>query len=437
MNECTRFRSKLLLSASRGQILVLTCFALVSTLAVGGFAVDVGLLWTTRRHMQTAADAGAIAGAWDLVNSSSSSVTADAKTATSQNGFQDGSTSTTSASTVSVTVDTPPPAGSGNYASNSGAVYVKISQNQPTQFLQFAGYKSIPMTASAVAMINNSGSCIYGLNATAPKTVWISGTTSFSSACGIYDNSDNSSSALVVSGNATVSTPTIGVVGGSTYNGGPTAPMATGIAAFTDPLADVPAPSYTDTCKGSFKNTNLGSGTYSSQEWCGGITVNAGATVTFNPGLYVINGGGITFNGGTISGSNVTFYLTGQNGSGGSAKDYAGVTINGNATVNFSAPCSGASSALGNSATGILFFQDRSITSTANNGSIINGGATSTYDGALYFSTTSLNFAGSSSSNGYMYLVANSLQLTGNSTIGANYACLSGGSLIKKVALVQ
>jgi hypothetical protein len=218
---------------SGGQILVLTCFAIVSTLAIAAFAVDVGLLWNTRRHMQTAADAGAIAGAWDLIDSNSANLTTDAKNETSQNGFTDGSSTTVSASTVSVTVASPPT--SGNFKSNNSAVYVSISQNQPTQFLKFVGYTSIPMSVSAVAIVNGSNNCIYALDPSKSKTINIAGTATFSATCSIYDNSQ-SSSALVAGGGGTISVPSIGVVGGTTVNGGASIPYTSGISSFNDPL---------------------------------------------------------------------------------------------------------------------------------------------------------------------------------------------------------
>jgi Putative Flp pilus-assembly TadE/G-like len=44
-----------------GQVLVFAAVGMVLFLAVAGLVIDLGLLWTTRRHMQTAADAAAIA----------------------------------------------------------------------------------------------------------------------------------------------------------------------------------------------------------------------------------------------------------------------------------------------------------------------------------------------------------------------------------------
>jgi Putative Flp pilus-assembly TadE/G-like len=46
-----------------GQTFLLVSIALVVVLGMAALAVDVGDLWTTRRLMQSAADAGAVAGA--------------------------------------------------------------------------------------------------------------------------------------------------------------------------------------------------------------------------------------------------------------------------------------------------------------------------------------------------------------------------------------
>jgi hypothetical protein len=127
----------------------------------------------------------------------------------------------------------------------------------------------------------------------------------------------------------------------------------------------------------------------------------------------------------------VTFYLTGANGNGSNAANYAGVTINGNATVNLSSPRTSS----GGSIAGMLFFQDRSITNGA--ASSINGSSGSTFSGALYFPTTPLSYAGTTGANMFTLLVADTLNFVGNSTVGNNFSCLANGSLIKDAALVQ
>ena len=77
--------------------------------------------------------------------------------------------------------------------------------------------------------------------------------------------------------------------------------------------------------------------------YCGGITVNGNATITLEPGTYYINGGDLTFNGNSTvqcdcvaAGSGVTFVFTNQGGNGQTGT----VTMNGNTTINLTAPIS-------------------------------------------------------------------------------------------------
>src|SRR5690242_17020037 len=401
----------------RGQILVLMAIALAVLAAFAALAIDVGNLWTTKRLMQTAADAAAIAAAHEVTQGAaagSSVVISAAQSAATQNGFTDGSGTPRSASPVSVTVNSPPL--SGPFAGDSSAVQIVITQTQPAYFMPVVGIKTVPISVTAVAMTKDSGSCIYSLDSSISGALTVSGTASISSACGAYVDS-TSSSALTINGGGTLNAPLVGVVGGTVVNGNSTTPPITGIASFADPLASVPAPTV-GSCKG-YKATNVTNGqvvAFDPGQYCGGIKITGG-TVTFNPGVYVIDGGGLSFTGGTITGQGVTFYLTGT-GNGSSPSAYGGVNISGGALTNLSAPTSGTYEA-------ILFFQDRSVTGTSVNGTSIVGSSGSTFDGALYFATTSLNYAGNSSSNGYTMLVADQLKITGNTTIGTNYTSLA------------
>jgi Flp pilus assembly protein TadG len=412
-----------------GQTFVLVSIALVVLIGVAALAVDVGDLWTTRRLMQSAADAGAVAGADEItLGGSSSAITAAAKDATSHNGFTDGAARPGTSNTVTVAVHNPPT--SGPFAANSNAVEVDVSQSQPTYFMKVLGWQAVPVSTTAIAVTTGSGSCIYSLDPHVSGAITVGGTATVGSACGLYDNSD-SSSALIVSGGGTITSPLVGVVGGTTVNGGGSTPPTTGIAQFGDPLAYIAAPSFDSSSCSSFSTQSL-SGSYSPQTFCGGIKINAGSTVTFSPGLYIVDGGGIQIVGGaTVSGTGVTFYLTGANKNDGNKKSYGGVSIASTATVNLSSPCNSSSGGI----PGMLFFQDRSETNGA--GSTINGSATSTFSGAIYFPTTSLSYAGSSGANMFTLLVSDTLSFLGNSSVGNNYSCLGTGSLIKDAALVQ
>jgi Flp pilus assembly protein TadG len=419
-------------STQSGQIIVLTGLSIVFFLALAGLAIDVGGLWNTKREMQTAADAAAIAAVNDLAVQNSTDVTADAKNASAKNGFTDGGTTSFSSSHVSVSVATPPT--SGTYKSNAGAVMVTVTQTQPTQFLQFVGFNTIPVSVSATGLTLTGGACIYSLDPSGSAAFDITGSSAVTSACGTYVDS-SSGSAAVASGGGTLTAPLLGVVGGTTINGGGSVPVTTSIPAFGDPLSYVSAPSV-GSC-GSYLGTSV-SGTpppLNPGLFCGGLKIKSGATVTLNPGLYVLNGGGLDIQG-NLTGNGVTFYLTGT--ASGPAK-YTGVTTNSSANITLKAPntCTAGAAPTGGSINGVLIFQGRSITGTSSNQSTINGSATSSFDGALYFPTTTLNYAGSSSASGYTYLVAYDLKIAGGATIGNNYSCLNGSaSIILNAALV-
>jgi uncharacterized membrane protein len=96
---------------------VLVAVAPVVLVGLVGIAIDSGVLWGTKRKMQTAADAAAVAGA--VASRDSQSVTSAADNMASLNGFTNGSNS------VSVTVTCP--YSSGSCAGISNCVKVNIT----------------------------------------------------------------------------------------------------------------------------------------------------------------------------------------------------------------------------------------------------------------------------------------------------------------------
>jgi hypothetical protein len=191
----------------------------------------------------------------------------------------------------------------------------------------------------------------------------------------------------------------------------------------TDPLANLPAPTfsgcnYTDAWYYNGATATLNPGVY-----CGGITASD-ATLTLNPGTYILNGDGlIVENSGSITGSGVFFYNTGVNG------QIAGpVTITGSGAVNLSAPTSGTYE-------GILFFQDRSVTYTTANSVSNAGGGTMT--GTFYFPTTAFTFAGSSAVSIYDAFVVNTLTITGASYLKQDTTGTYTGLTQSSAALIQ
>jgi Flp pilus assembly protein TadG len=252
----------------------------------------------------------------------------------------------------------------------------------PTTFMQVLGRTAMDIGARASVVTANDGlGCVLSLSPHASGAATAQGTTSVKlNGCSLYDNSDDAS-ALTVGGSATVSADFVGVVGGigsstgiTTVNG-----LRTRISPVADPYADVPMPSYSGCDQRNFnaKNTvTINPGVY-----CGGMGVNANAVLTLNPGMYILDGGGLTINGGaTVNGTGVTLVFTSSSG-----RDWASVTINGNANVNLTPMTYGPTR-------GIVIFADRN---TPQGTSFkFNGGANQYFAGAIYVPTGAINFAG-------------------------------------------
>jgi hypothetical protein len=404
---------------SRGQVIVLVCVSLVAMMGMIAVVTDFSFMQHQRNMMQTAADSAAMAGSEEL---SYGDMVAAGKADAATNGYTDGQSS------VTVTINNPP--STGPNSANSGYVEAIVSKPEPTYFLRALGVGTMTVSARAVAYEGNGPNCIYVLNPSAPAAFSANGNVDVNSGCGLLVDS-SSSTGLSVVGNVSITAPSIGVVGGYSSGGNSTLSPTPkiGVIPASDPLANVQAPTVGSCAHTNFSlNGNSGStgspyqlypGTY-----CGGISVHGNAVLFFNPGTYVLAGGGMSISANTtMTGAGLTFYNT--TGTGG----YGAISFNGNSTANFSAPTSGP-------LTGILFFQDRSIPSSGA-ASTISGNSSSTFDGAIYFPTTSVSFHGNSSANGYSIVVANLLTLSGNASLGSNYTSLTGGSPIKGTILAE
>jgi len=427
---------------ARGQILVLVAMLIVALMGFVALATDVGLLWSERLQMQTATDAAAVAAASAL--RSGTSVTSAAQNVASINGFTNGTNNAT------VTVSNPPT--TGTYSGNASYVEVLISQPEPTYFMRALGYSTVTVSTLAVSGSENSAGCIYALDPTAQNALSASNGINVTSSCGIFVDSNNSS-AMQVIGGSVLKTTGIGVVGeASVNNGGSVENMSGGaltisqnIAPLADPLAHITKPAVGSCTYTGTQNYNAYTATqsppYSGKYvvspgvYCGGINASNGISITFNPGTYILAGGGmsLTNGGGTVTGTDVTFFNTtgAKAGYSGANSAYAGINIANGVTVSFTAPTTGGT----NSLEGILFFQDSSIP-TGSAASYFAGGANMTLAGALYFPTTQLNY-----SNGinaaYTILVADTIVFTGGATMNNNYASLTDGSPIQSSSLYE
>ncbi|HZC46268.1 MAG TPA: pilus assembly protein TadG-related protein [Candidatus Acidoferrum sp.] len=412
-------KNKIAAKKPRGQVMVLICVSLVALMGMVAVVTDFSFMQHQKNMMQTAADSAAMAAAEEL-NYGDQVAAGKADAAT--NGYTDG------ASSVTVAINSPP--SSGPNTANSGYVEAIVSRPEPTYFLRVLGVNTMTVSTRAVAYEGNGPNCIYVMDPTASGALAVNGDVTIASSCGLLVDS-SSSSGLMAVGNVTVTAPDIGVVGNYTSTGNvsfsPTPKI--GAIAATDPLASIQEPTVGSCAHTSFSlNGNSGSSSAPYQlypgTYCGGISIHGNAVLHFNAGTYVLAGGGMNISANTtMTGTGVTFYNT--TGTGG----YGPITLNGNTTANLSAPTSGPLA-------GMLFFQDRTVPNTAA-GSTISGNATSTFDGAIYFPTTTVTFNGNSSANGYSIVVADQLTVSGNASIGSNYSSLTNGSPIKSTILAE
>src|SRR6266702_4316916 len=338
-----------LFTDERGQTTIVMMLTIASLCGMAGFAVDVGTLFHAKRMLQTAADAGAIAGSADR---GYGTATASAKAATAQNGITDG------VNGVVVTVNNPPLI--GPHAGKSGFVEVTVTQTAPTFFMKVFHLTSMTVSARAVAANVPISGCIYTLDPSGID-IGLSGSGDLNMPdCGIVVDSA-SSNAVSLSNNAHMTAQSIGIVGGYSGAAANYSPLPiTGIPPAADPLASrVSAPSFAiSSCVSDPHPTGtvtMGPTDPTVPVCYNGLTMSGSGTITLEPGLYIINGG-LSSSGSTNvqldpsapAGAGVTFYLAPPNGS---------VSLTGSGALNISAP--------NNTSypyNGILFYQDRNDT---------------------------------------------------------------------------
>jgi Flp pilus assembly protein TadG len=392
MRESVVSRLRSFLAAAGGNVAIL--FSLSAPVMIAGvsFGVETGYWFYRQASLQGAADAAAYAAAIEArAGSSSTVVTAAATTAAAADGF----------STANGTIQIVNP-----YATGGGNTSVKVllTRTEKRYFSQIFTTSPIQTSARAIATFSTSANaCIVALDKSASSAVLFSGNSSLTlTSCNVMANSISASS-VTAQGSATVSVPCIMTAGGVSLTANVTqtgcASSLTQLPQVADPFKDVPAPTASGNCKNGNGNT-LQPGNY-----CSGM--NLSGNVNLNPGTYYVSGDIKINANANISGSGVTIYLAGS----------SSITINGNATVNLSAPTTGTYS-------GILFYGDPTNTASVNNK--FNGTAASKLTGALYFPTQDVSYLGNfSGTSGCMQIVAKTVQWTGNTSMSIN--CSSYG----------
>jgi hypothetical protein len=242
----------------------------------------------------------------------------------------------------------------------------------------------VSLSLAGATLVRAAG-CVYVLdNGGTAGALNVSSASSVSAQnCHIQVNSSDPSG-LAASGLASLSGTRIHVAGGYSSSGNSTIapPPSTGGTAVPDPLGTLTAPNVPAACgQTNYNLADSSTATISPGVYCGGITVSGYAQLTLSPGIYILNGGGFNISGSaSITGTNVMFFLTGQNG-----YTNAPLNVSGSATISLTAPSSGTYQS-------ILFYQDRTATYSSTNS--ITSSAPSTCTGTFYFPTTQMTVSG-------------------------------------------
>ncbi len=427
----------------------MVALTLTMTFAMIGLAVDLGLAEFKKHAEQVAADSAAMAAAGyaaDHGSTCSSGITCNSLTNCTipgtvstplgaacvyaqSNGYTNGGGSGATQTVTFKANNTSSPV-----TGNNPTLWfqVTVGDTYSTLFGRFGGFNSLGVKASAVAGLTTTGggSCIIALGQSGTVFSDSGSGNITTTSCGIYANANAS-----YTGSGNISTQVFQYYGTYSAGGsGNVSPAPTHTASLvSDPFANVTAPPV-----GSCTNPNSASGlpyplvisdasnhTINAGTYCGGITLSGSGNITFNTGVYVINGtgsGGKSFSysgSGNMNGTNVMFYMTGQNG-----YTAGPMSISGSGNLTFSAPSSG-------SYDGILFWQDKNASTGANT---YTGSGNIT--GTFYFPNDALTYSGSGNA-AFQAIVAKSVTMSGSGNFSKDVTGQYTGLVQTISALIQ
>lgn len=405
----------------RGTVAVVTAVATPLIVGFAGLGVEVGNWQTSKRTLQTAADAAAGSGAIErALGGNAATIRTAALREADRNGF-------TSQNEFDAVVYNPPR--SGAYAHDPSAVEVVLARQQRPLVSKVVFGDTVAIGARAVATMRQVGqACVLSLDPHAAGAITNTGNSTINMTGCVLAANSNSLTAINVTGSATLTAQSLWSVGGYARGGASTVtlaqPATTKGWALPDPFAGTPIPS-PGSCTHNSKRIDKATTTLNPGTYCLGIAIGAQSDVTFNPGVYILNRGDFAVNGqATVrcncnNGEGVTIILTSST----NANQIGRVVINGGANVTLKAP-----SYAGAPYRGLLFVQDPRATSSSGPGiNRFNGGAEMKLTGALYFPAEELNFSGNSNMTSCIEVVARTVKFTGNTRLDVS-GCSSTGT---------
>lgn len=326
-------------------------------------AVDTGVWYSTKRRLQTAADAAARAAVFeaerkDIVNPDPQTA---AETAAARFGFD-------AARQAVVQVD----------VRENKTVGAQITVPAAMAFTRILRVTAPSLSAQAAAMpAGRPPPCLTILDPEKPRTLEVGDTAKIvAPTCRVQVNSTKSD-ALKLGGDAYVEAAEI-CVGGSYSGGGTSVPVDRNCKPLADPLAAWNPPQV-GACEKVKTHVNSNE-TLLPGIYCGDMTINEGAVVTFSAGVYIIVNGKLKISDGAkVTGYGVGILLAGS----------SVLEVSHESSVDLVAPVSGPMA-------GIVFAHDRNAKEGIEHK--VSGKSSIHYEGAVYFPKQKIVYKGESQS---------------------------------------
>jgi Flp pilus assembly protein TadG len=376
-----------------GQAIVMVSIGTLFLMGIMGLVIDVGWGYYRKQVAQAAADSAALAaivaagtgtitcGSNNVVCQSSTSCSSASAGTNIKAGCQYGAINGIASTNISLAANTTSPY---NGVTVNYWVTATVAEPFAPTFLRTMGFSSATVGASATgASVGTAGGgngCMYALDPTAGQAFNMNGS-SVTTGCGVVVNSNNTTNAVFGNGSSlSVGSATLNMVTGAGLfcNGCGSMPTPVRGVAAADPLASVPAPTYSGCNQTNYSYNGSTGTTLNPGVYCGGIRMNGSGAITFNPGTYILNGGGLSINGTeAVTANGVLFYNTSNGYTAGP------LLLNGSGSQTITPETSG-------SFQGIIFYQDHNICPSTSH--TVNGGSNLLYTGTIYLHCTSSTY---------------------------------------------
>jgi len=360
-------REKSFLTARRGNVTMLFALTALVVISAAGGALDMNNAARVRQDMQDALDVAVLAGVR----------AEDARMATVAGAAFNDNINTATADSIRQSYVTGTTATAGAKSLTGTATF-----DNPTYMLKLIGMNDIKISVTSTALrdaARTATPCIYVLDPNGSQALLVNSGAQISAPdCEIAVKSTGKPAGMFNSGSKLDFKRVCVQSGQVTQNSTTVANLALNCSSSDDPYAgQLPTPS-SDTCTFSNGNYNDATINLTPGVYCGWFNFNNSSTkVNFAPGVYIIKNGGWNVNGGTWTGTGVTFYFA----------DTSKIQFNSGIAATLSAPTSGTykdllfyeaanlsksdfifNDSVANNLTGVIWLPSRTVTWNAKSG---------------------------------------------------------------------